>query len=213
MSLEKNNRVYPDAFHFLDFANSPVSMQHLFRDQLNDSELEDILLKISEKVRASDGSISKLRKIQQFIHDQTYHLSQKDRIRLFGYLAFNELPYSESLILAAFRTIENATRIHNIPADQDTWLEDRVQSRCVGSKMGGVSASSEYRESFRGKLPLQCAEEATMAAVLALKLGAITEDQIVFLFHRLMLSVLFAPPIIFQKEPFSIVRCCTYRQI
>lgn len=164
-------RISPEGLHYLDFAANPSLILELLQEQLNDpavARLKDEIIALY-KINDRDGVYSKLQKIQRYIHDLTFHMTQMDRISLFGYLAFSQLPKSfpPELVHEVFAAVERGYIALDINPIFNTWEDDLAQERCVGSQMGSLSKSQQRQDKFNGVTPLQCAEEATLAAALA----------------------------------------------
>ncbi len=179
-SPELRQTVYPDAHHFLDLGAQPALLQELLLAQLADPEVSTLATKLSATLRSSDGTQARLKRIQQFIHDRTHHISQQERIHHFGYLSLDEIPYQKELILDIFSTVFMVVAAHGIASSQDTWQVDLNHNRCVGCKLTAFSGSMKLGEALIGMPMLQCSEEATLAAALAIKLEAVSLEQIVF---------------------------------
>lgn len=199
-SPELRQTVYPDALHFLDLGAQPAWLQKLLLAQLADPEVSTLATKLSVTLRSSNGTQARLKRIQQFIHDRTHHISQQERIELLGYLSWDEIPYPNEFISDVFCTFFMAVAANGIANSQDTWPVDLSQNLCIGCKIQPFSGSMQLAESFQGVPRVQCTEEATLAAALAIKLGAAKLEQIVFFFSPAHMFCFIRPD---QQLPFG----------
>jgi hypothetical protein len=186
-------KISSEGYHYLDYAFNPSWVNIMLQEQLADFELKKLAKKFAQKVKKNETIFSRLQHIQQYIHDNTYHISHDDRIKLFGYVSFSSIPYPKSFIFEAFSTIEKAAELFHIAGFKKIWQDDKHLGRCVGSVLGTLEKNITYKKQFRNKVPLQCVEEATIAAAISLLSMDIPRNKIVFLGSPVHICVFIRP--------------------
>ena len=186
-------KIYTDSIHCLDFGAYPPWLNQLYSLQKASDDVQRLAERLLGKINPTDGIRSRLRAVQQYIHDDTYHITTEDRLGLYGYVEFESIPYTQNLIDDAYRTIDAALLAHKEPEERIRWRENKRHRRFDGNKNGPLKKSLKLQDFFRGKPPLQCAEEATLAAALSFYVANISEDKIVFMGSPIHVSVFIRP--------------------
>jgi hypothetical protein len=167
-------------YHYLDIGFNPLLLNEFLHKQIQDLEVKKLAKKLNKNAKKNESIKTYLRRIQQYIHNDNYHITHDDRLKLFGYLYFDKIPYPKSFILEAFSTLEKAVALLSQKELKEIWAQDKQLSRCIGSCMGTYKKSIKLKNSFRDKVPLQCVEEAVLAAALAFHTTSLTKEEIVF---------------------------------
>ncbi len=173
---------YPDhSLHYLDFGAHPPWIKQLYQMQTANTYVQELAQKLLQKSSPTAGLKTRLTSVQQYLHDSTHHMTHIERAGLYGYLNFTNVPYTLELISDTFNSVYAACSARNLIDVGLQWQIDWNLNRLVGSKNGSLEESLVLQDSFKGLPPLQCAEEATLAAALAGFVGGIPEDKLVFI--------------------------------
>lgn len=173
-------------FHYLDLGVQPDRLVSLLYTQFSLDSVRDLSAKLTQKLNGSSDPVDVLTAISKYIRSKTYHISQADRLKLFGLSNIADFPHPPSMVADALSTIEKAVKFQ-IPHLAETWRDQVRSGYCLGCNIESFDISKsrgpelDIERQYQKFPALQCSEEATLTAALVCHMTDVKPEQIVFM--------------------------------